>query len=286
MNKKTCIIAWVIFTALFLNGCSKEDSSSSSLEWSIVKNTSPSIAPNNDEKTSESNWIIQENGSTIEWNEEVVVENIEPFQWDLSYEDALKGDATMEAASHRIYRKTENKVFFTSMYDSFKDIKNYEGYKKYIQKFPELLPVIYAVRMNDKESYLKFYGFIFDKVFEEKTYISDIKKQFGEWPEDELKQKFLAALGDHYDTVVANKFAFDSSFWDGPIHIALTKDSIEQAKKNCDVSKISWENDSSKLECYDYAYQYRATSKNNYCEEVDSVFQKRVCLWFLEYSKN
>jgi len=65
------------------------------------------------------------------------------------------------------------------MYDGFRALKTYDDYKKYIEKFPELLPVIYAVKLQDKENYLKFYSFIFDKVYDDKIYISDIETQFG-----------------------------------------------------------------------------------------------------------
>ncbi len=202
---------------------------------------------------------------------------------DMSYQDALDFWLPIEELAFRVFNTEEDRVFFDDMYIKFKELQSYKDFKKYIQTFPELLPVIYAVKFGDKEEYLKFYGFIFDRVFEEGKYVDDIIAQVGEWTPEEMKSRFLDVLGDHYEKIVSWSFSFTKDFWDGPIHIALTNDSMDDVKKNCDESAISGENDSTKAECYDYAYQYRATEENKLCEKVQSFYQQRVCFGFLEH---
>jgi len=99
----------------------------------------------------------------------------ESLEKTISYEEALTIPDNLEGIVHRIEPK-EEKSFFLDMYESFKKLETFQEYKTYTQKYSELLPVIYAVRLQDKEMYIKFYGFLFDKVESEGTYLDDVKE--------------------------------------------------------------------------------------------------------------
>lgn len=202
---------------------------------------------------------------------------------DISYEKAIEIDGKMEdLVSHIV--DTSDVDFFKEMYNWFKSLQTYEDYKKYTEKYPELLPVIYAVRLKDKEMYLKFYAYLFDKIQEEWLHMQDIKNLVWNVEWEELKKWFLKILEDHYNDIIKGDFKFNNKFWDGPLHIALTYNPLEETKWYCDTSWVSWRNELTKKECYGYIYQFRATQQNNFCKEIDSNYQERVCEWFLQYT--
>ena len=199
----------------------------------------------------------------------------------ITYERASSLDDHMENAAYRII-EDDDLVFFKDFYDWFTDLNEYYQYKQYAKKFPELLPVIYAVRLKQKDEYIKFYSFIYDKIEEEWIYMDDIIGLVGDVPEDEVKVKFLEILWSHYESIIGWGFMYSSDFWDGPIHIALSENTFDEVKQFCDTSFISGLNPDTKRECYDYARQYRAQNEWD-CEAVESLYQKRVCKWFFKY---
>lgn len=214
---------------------------------------------------------------------DTVISSVDTTPERYTYSGSLEIEEHMENLVYRIDEESDE-IFFKDFYNWFKALNDYDAYKKYSKKYPELLPVLYAVREKDKQLYIKFYDFTFDKIYEQGEYIGDIENLVGEVKnKQELKKKFLEILGQHYDTVISGKFEFSTDFWDGPLHIALSNNSIEEALVFCDNSGISGINDDTKKECYDYVYQYRATKENALCEKLQSVYQKRVCKWFLQY---
>lgn len=205
---------------------------------------------------------------------------------EMSYEEALATPDNLEDIIHRIEPK-EKKKLFIDMYESFKKLETIQEYEAYVQKYPELLPVIYAVRLQDKEMYIKFYGFLFDKVEREGIYLDDVKKLVWnnlEWAE--LKKWFLDQMREHYEDIISGNFTFNTKMGDDPLLIALTSDSVETALQNCDSSEISSVDISTQAECYGYVYQYRATPENTWCDMVESEYQSLICTWFLQYISN
>lgn len=212
-----------------------------------------------------------------------VISGIDTSPERYTYSESLEVDEHMENLVYRIDEKSDE-LFFHDFYNWFKALNDYDAYKQYSKKYPELLPVLYAVREKEKDLYIKFYDFTFDKIYEEGEYFGDIESLV--WKvknNEELKERFLEILAGHYDVIVAGKFEFNTDFWDGPLHIALSSNSIDEALEFCDSSGISGVNEDTKRECYDYVYQYRATQKNALCDKVESTYQQRICKWFLQY---
>jgi len=202
----------------------------------------------------------------------------------LSLEDALEMDMHIYNSYHFV-DNTEDMKAYDDFYSKFIALQSYEDYKAFSEKYPELLFVIYAAKNRDKENYLKFYNFIFSKVLEENIpqYISDLKEIWGselEW--EELRQPFMDTIESQYDIISTWTNPFSLNLWHGPIHIALTADSLEEAKQHCDEWDISWVDELSRQECYNYVLHYRATDENNYCDQLFGEYDIAICKSYLQ----
>lgn len=204
---------------------------------------------------------------------------------------------------------------FQDMYSDFQKLENYTDYEEYSVIYPKLLPALYAVKSEDLEMYKKFYSFLFDKIKQEDIFFADIKQMVWEyearqkqsneqeivWEEEsinetaplsekqkaiksnqEVKDIFLSIIEAHYDSVISNNALYNGEYGDGPLHIAVSWDTVEDAKRNCDASGVSWVDEGTKQECYNYIYHYRATSENQLCESIEGKYQKEICKWYLE----
>lgn len=229
--------------------------------------------------SSDDAYIPDENINAVR---DSIVSQLQSWGFDISYQDAVHKNKSLAEQLHSI-QEEEDLIFFEDMYTRFESLSDYEQYKEYIKVYPSLLPVVYALREENKNAYLQFYSFMFEQAQEQGVDMGDIKLLVGDGNDEDLKQWFLKIFGEHYDTLILEEFTFDWSFGDDPLNIAMTSDSIDIAKQNCDMSQISSQDIFSKRECYDYSYQYRATSKNNFCEKVSDEYQKRICKWYLDY---
>lgn len=176
--------------------------------------------------------------------------------------------------------------FFIRMYNDFKNLESYWEYKEYIEKYPELLPVIYAVRLEEKDVYLKFYSFLFDKILDEGADMQDMQDMTWGLQWEELRQSLLKIFEVHYNTLIEGNLEYTGQFWDDPLNIALSYGEIEETKWFCDSSSISWVDESTREECYGYIYQFHATHENRLCEQVESWYQAKLCRGFIDYISN
>ncbi len=202
---------------------------------------------------------------------------------NLTLEDALELDAHIYDSYHLV-DKNQNEKVYENFYNEFDALESYEDYKKFTQKYPALLFVIYAAKNKDRENYLKFYNFIFNKVLEENNpkYIQDLKDIWGdnlEW--EELREPFMETIASQYEIISSWTNPFSLNLGHGPIHIALTADSLEEAKKHCDEGEISWVDELTRQECYNYVIHYRATKNNNYCSELFWEYDRAMCNSYL-----
>jgi len=201
---------------------------------------------------------------------------------EISFEDALRSDGHFYDIFHRI-QSQDDINFFDDFYTAFQKLSSYEEYKEFTNKYPSLLPVIYAAKLRDRENYLKFYDFIFDRVLEENIprYIQDLKEMpWAEWLEWEaLRWPFMSEIARQYEIIATWVNPFSLNLWHGPIHIALTWDSIEVAYNNCDISEVSWVDQLSRQECYDYVLHYRATEENWLCDQLFWEYDRAICRW-------
>jgi len=223
-------------------------------------------------------WSIFESEEAIIVNEEKI-----------SLDEAISSDFHLYEVFHKIDTSTEENIF-DDFYDAFLDLNSYEEYKTYEEKYPSLLPVIYAAKMRDKETYLKFYNFIFDRVMEEQIpqYIADLEAI--EWAEglsgEGLRDPFIAHIDKHYEIIATWTNTFNFWLWAWPIHIALTGEDLKTAMSNCDNWGISGIDDLSKQECYNYSLHYRATAENNYCDEFIAEYDTAICTSFFNSQKS
>lgn len=216
-----------------------------------------------------------------------VVESVALNPTEKNTNEIIESQEAPDTIEDTIHAMSEDAIvqeeLYQNMYNDFKQIKDYQWYAEYIETYPQLLVLVYAVRREDKKTYIKFYDFIYEKTKKEEKYFSDIEMLVGQkYPDMDTKEGFLKIMWEHYDTVVDDEFSFKPIFGDGPLHIALSNDDIETAKKHCDASQISGVNDETKEECYNYIYAYRATIENNLCDQIVGKYQKNVCVWALQ----
>lgn len=207
----------------------------------------------------------------------------------ISFQEALSQDWDLMSLFNQVELNLDNEInLFDDFYTAFDNLKTFEDYKEFSKKYPSLLPVIYAAKLEDRENYTKFYDFIFDKLLEDNIpeYIDDLREiNGGQWEWEDLRKPFVDFMNEQFSVIVQWKTKFNFELWDGPIHIALSADDGDTAQKNCDNSKISWVDKSTRRECYSYVIHYRATDWGELCELLPNRYDMWICYSFLNSKK-
>lgn len=201
------------------------------------------------------------------------------------------GSPSLKVSKENIWSSAllEDVDVFKAQYEWFKKISTYEDFKNYKQKILNYDLVVFALRLNDKDSYLKFYMFRLEEMLAswDAQVLQRLKSALwgGELSPDEMKSKLSDMMSKAFDKLVvwlSLQQKKDQNMYTGdPLEAALTTDSISSIEQFCKLgSPAGWV-----VDCLNYSYIFRATKDNKLCDKIKWADEKRSCLWFLDYKK-
>lgn len=209
---------------------------------------------------------------TSSWGVELEVQKI-------TLAEAVKSGEHLYDIFHAVELTAEDNVF-DNFYSTFSSLDAYEDFKEYTETYPSTLPIIYALKLKDKESYIKYVSFLYDLWFNDRQdrFQDDIADIVNSQSELSPKDAFIAYFEDHYNAVVSNSYSYDGGIDDAPWLVAASADDIDMVKSKCNSWKVTGDSSGSKDECYAYALHYRATQENGYCDELTGNYDKAICV--------
>lgn len=174
---------------------------------------------------------------------------------------------------------------FEESYNLFKKNQSYEEYNNWYNIFWNELFLWFLIKLRDVESFKKFWLYKYEYYFNEndEDFINDMKKKSIKNSDD-----FSNYMLKYFDSLINSKITklsdIDYEWWD--IFISFNNLNISDAMEACKILKEKFSdkylNDSNS--CEDKIYNFRATSKNKYCEKISDPYKVRLCNDFLKYS--
>ena len=171
---------------------------------------------------------------------------------------------------------------FIMVLDIFNNIVNLDDFTHFRRNFPPEWIYIPAIRLRDKQLWLKFWKYI-------KKYHNKFDENFIKISEED----YINLMINYYNNIIINWWLDYEIDYD--ITVTFNKNNISHVLKNyCNIDEINRFNKNvliHPIEVYGSINKvlfYRATIENNYCNKIIDIYEewkntKRICKDFLNY---
>lgn len=170
---------------------------------------------------------------------------------------------------------------FKDSYEEFLKLNSYNDYKNWYNKFWNDLFIWFLIKLNDLDSYKKFW------LYQYEYYISKKNAYFlKNMQEKNISNgnEFVDSMSIYFSKIKDIKKLSEVNY-EGDIFVIYNSLSIQDALIACEKLKndkpLEYWNDSNS--CEDKAYIFRATKENKYCEKVSDTYKTKLCNDFLNY---